>query len=249
MFIVYCHTNLFTKKRYIGWAVIKLGQTPEQAMIRRWKDHCREVDHGSSCIFHNSIRKYGIDAWEHVVLEVHDTIDDVKSAEVRLIAEFQTFFFDHPDLGYNMTEGGDGVRCVGRANHFFGRKHSEKTREIIRHKRAKQIMNALSTETKEKIRIANLNTFAKLRLEGKTTIRAQNVWKSRKANRVVDNRPVLQCNEDWTVIARHASIIDALKAISRPISKYNGSIKKCCEGIYNRAYGFRWKWENDTMHS
>lgn len=151
-------------------------------MIRRWKDHCWHSKRGSTYVFHNSIRKHGKEAWTHEILESHETIEEVKLAEIRLIAEHQTFFYDHPDKGYNMTRGGDGVRNFGELNHFFGKKHTEATRAIIKEKRAEQVMNPCSAEKALKISQSNLKTFEKLKATGATRQRAINSWKSRRAN-------------------------------------------------------------------
>jgi hypothetical protein len=60
-------------------------------------------------IFHAAIRKYTPDVWDHVVLETHETETLVKAAEIKLITEHRTFYIEHPDLGYNMTRGGEGL--------------------------------------------------------------------------------------------------------------------------------------------
>lgn len=163
MYVVYCHINRLNGKRYVGWAVVNEGQSSHDAMMRRWKDHCWHVRQGSTYVFHNSIRKHGEDAWRHDVLEVHSDLKPAKDAEVRLIAELQTFFFEHPETGYNMTRGGDGCQMSGTLNHFFGKRHSEQARQIIKEKRAQQVMLPCTPEKAEKIRNANIETFSRLR--------------------------------------------------------------------------------------
>lgn len=245
MYIVYCHTNRSNGKRYIGWATVKEGQTSYDAMMRRWREHCYDVRHGSKFIFHNAIRKHGVDNWDHEVLETHPSEDLVKATEIRLIVEYRTLFHDYPDLGYNMTPGGDGRAMLGELNSFFGHHHSAETRAIIKQKRALQTMTC-SPEKAEKIRQTNLKTFAKLKLTGMTVQRSKKAAETRKLlyPKQDDTQPVLQYNGN-SFVARHNCINDALIAIGKPKHLYNGSIRKCCNGVYKRAYGFEWRWADD----
>lgn len=123
MFIVYCHTNRVNRKRYIGWAIVRKGQTPHNAMMRRWAAHCANP---RSDLFPNAIRKYGTEAWDHEVLEVMSTRKGVKHAERLWIAQRRTCAFDHPESGYNMTRGGDGGGMLG---HVPTPEHREKIRQ------------------------------------------------------------------------------------------------------------------------
>lgn len=102
-FIVYRHTNTTSGKSYIGWTKL--------TMMERWNGHVRLAMRGGRWLFHEAIRDHGVETWVHEVLEVHDTSEAAKSAEIRLIAEYKTCA---PD-GYNMTLGGEGM---------FGFRHS-----------------------------------------------------------------------------------------------------------------------------
>ncbi len=101
-YVVYKHTNRVNGKAYIGWSSMTIDD--------RWKWHCddamKEVD---TFVFHAAIRKYGVDAWDHVVLETHEIEISAKAAEIRLISEHKTFCYEHPATGYNMTRGGEGL--------------------------------------------------------------------------------------------------------------------------------------------
>jgi len=243
MYVVYVHTNRNNDKRYIGWAVVEEGQTYHDAMMRRWKDHCYDARVGLKRLLHNALRKHGDVNWDHEVLDVTRTLEGVKHAEILWIAQRRTYAFDEGNLGYNMTRGGDGVQLFGEQNPFYGKKHKESSRARIKQKRAEQVMGPCSDDKAEKIRQSNVRTFVKLRTTGATSQRAFNVWKSRKANRIETTRPVLQYDND-IFITRHSCIIDALKSIGKDVRLYNGSITKCCEGVYRRAYGFSWRWED-----
>lgn len=106
--IVYRAQNIINGKIYIGYT----GGTIEKRMYA----HYWSANNKSTTHFHNALRKYKTSDWKWTVLEEHKTLKEVTTAEKRLIAENKSM-----ELGYNMTEGGDGG--------FTGA--SEKTREKI----------------------------------------------------------------------------------------------------------------------
>lgn len=248
MHIIYCHTNKLNSKKYIGFTRIKSEmEMPEYAMHKRWLAHCAKVREGSNTIFHNSIRKNGLDNWYHEVLEIHDTEKEAKIAEIRLIAELKTYFFEYPKFGYNMTQGGDGNTQFGELNHFFGKKHSEQTRQLIREARSRQVTTC-SKEKAKKISESNLVTMSKMREDGRLQERTRKSKIALRAKRETTNRnatkPVEQYSYDGlTLIATHKNIWEACAAIGKELSKYNGSIGRCCDHQQLHAYGFSWRWK------
>lgn len=120
MFIVYLHTNRINGKRYVGWAIVKPGQSYHDAMMRRWNTHCKNP---RGDLFARAIRKHGEDAWDHEILEVMRTREGVKHAEKLWIAQRQTCAFEPGHHGYNMTHGGDGGGMLG---HVPSQEHRKK---------------------------------------------------------------------------------------------------------------------------
>jgi len=95
VYTIYCHTNKNNGKRYVGYT--KMG------LETRWSYHLCSTDRGSNLLFHNAIRKHGIDAWHHDVICEIETLKDAKYLERHYIEMLHTW---GPD-GYNMTPGGD----------------------------------------------------------------------------------------------------------------------------------------------
>jgi hypothetical protein len=96
--------NKINGKAYIGYT--------GQSIDARFNQHVKAALNGELWAFASAIRKYGIDAWEHQTLETHETKQEAIDAEIRLIAEHQTFIGDHRDKGYNMTRGGEGGKML-----------------------------------------------------------------------------------------------------------------------------------------
>lgn len=145
MYVVYLHTNKVNGKAYVGYAEIYRGcETPDAAMMKRWQGHLKHVRHGSSCYFHNAIRKCGSndDVWTHEVLDVLTTLEGAKLAEKLWIVQRRTFAYDEGSWGYNTTRGGEGS-----LGHVY--KHtSERKRKIS----AALTGRPVSQETRNKLR-------------------------------------------------------------------------------------------------
>jgi len=136
MYIIYKHINKQNGKAYIGLSSMTLEA--------RWNGHVNDAKCGSTLIFHRAIIKYGIESWDHTILEAHDSLDDAKNAEMRLIEQHKTFFLEYPEMGYNMTRGGDGT---------IGRHHTPEARSKIAASNSRRIVTA---DTKNKIRLSRL---------------------------------------------------------------------------------------------
>lgn len=98
---IYCITNTLNGKRYVGQSIdIEI----------RWKHHrvdCLNPNASSyKTYFYQALRKYGADNFSFGVIEecAEDELDD------REIYWIQTLKSNNRELGYNTTDGGDGVR-------------------------------------------------------------------------------------------------------------------------------------------
>ena len=137
-----------SNKQYIGIA--------KNSLQNRFSVHVAEAKSGSMTALHKSIRKYGADAFIKEILVVSN-YEYIRDLEIKAIEAFKTM---SPN-GYNLTIGGDGT------NGYF---HTDCTKQKISdlakikmadperrsHLSKLNIGKKLSTETKEKIRLASL---------------------------------------------------------------------------------------------
>lgn len=100
-FIVYRHTNLNSGLSYVGMT--------SKTMHERWRCHVKIARCKPRYHFHRALAKYGLRCWKHEVLQTCETVEAVKSAEVRWITRLRA----QGECGYNSTVGGDGV-MLGR---------------------------------------------------------------------------------------------------------------------------------------
>jgi group I intron endonuclease len=227
-YVVYKHTNRANGKAYIGWSSL--------TMEERWKWHCYDaVTARDSFVFHAAIRKHGSEAWNHEVLEICVSEAAAKLAEIRLITEHKTFRFEHPDKGYNMTRGGDGVsgltwsaerrkRCSGENAPMFGRRGhlapawGKPGTMLGKHHKAvtKQHMREIMTGR-------------------------EITWKQKISEGQPGKRAVQQLR-DGVVIATYPSLGTAERTTAIPRS----NICKCCRGKLRHAGGFQWQYSGEA---
>jgi len=131
---IYQILNLVTNKRYIGQA---------ENIQARIHEHKRKRNKG---YLYRSINKYG---WDNFEISVLERVDDISKLDER-----EQFWLDHfksymPLSGYNICKIAGTTRgrkrpkkellgiikyrksCIKEKNHFFGKKHNDKTKRKI----------------------------------------------------------------------------------------------------------------------
>lgn len=112
LYEIYLVTNLVNNKKYIG-------QTKKGRLKRRWFEHSK-VDLNDNRVFHNAIKKYGIENFKIEIIETNISEELIDEREKYYIEYFNTFYLNNQ--GYNMTLGGQGVH---------GYTFSEETKQLI----------------------------------------------------------------------------------------------------------------------
>lgn len=96
---IYCVHNLINDKRYIGQSVNVEGRLWEHKT--GYEDPVRHTNRH----LQNSIKKYGVDNFEFIVLE-ECTRETLNEREMYWIAYYKS---NEHEYGYNKTKGGDGT--------------------------------------------------------------------------------------------------------------------------------------------
>ena len=128
--IIYKITNLINNKFYIGQDI---KNDPKYF--------------GSGKLIQMAIKKYGK---ENFIKETLEICTDEKQMDEREIFWIKELNATNRKIAYNICEGGKTFRTMKGENHpWFGRKHSEKSKALIKEKRKLQKM---SEEEKERLR-------------------------------------------------------------------------------------------------
>ena len=141
MYYIYRITNKINSKTYIG-----------QHKYKKLNDSYM----GSGKLIKRAIKKYGVENFEKEILysriQYKATADDIERFAItkeRALGKAE----------YNIADGGQGgnlgeevnKKLRGENNHFYGKKHSEKTRRMMSEMRKGKKFGHLSEETKRKI--------------------------------------------------------------------------------------------------
>ena len=114
-YYIYETTNNINGKKYIG-------QHGDDSLDNNYL--------GSGTAILRAIKKYGKEHFSKKILEIVD-IDNINEKEIEWIKKKNAFMSDNY---YNMTEGGEGCRGIqrfGQDNPFYGKTHSEETKQKI----------------------------------------------------------------------------------------------------------------------
>ena len=207
-YTVYMHINKINNKKYIG--ITK--QKPE----KRWSNgnHYKSSPH-----FYSSIKKYGWNNFNHLILFDNLLETEAKIKEVELIAEYNT---TDNYYGYNCTQGGDGIS---------GYKCSE---EQIKKMRERRLGTKASDETKEKMRIAMMGREF-------TDEWKQKIKESHLGDKNPTAKPVVQLNANYELINEFSCGRYAEQELGINVA----NISQVCLGKARSAGGYIFMFKDD----
>jgi len=136
--IVYKYTNIINGKIYIG--------ITSQPIKHRHRQHLNDVNDGY--IFHNAIKKYGIDNFELEIIDTADDYGDLLEKEKLHIKLHNSFVRAINSNGYNQTLGGEGT--IGYKHTIQSKlKMRDVVKERYKHTAHPSTGRAVSSETKK----------------------------------------------------------------------------------------------------
>lgn len=113
--LVYLIHNIVNSKLYVGWT--------RTSFAERWQMHIDHALEGKDWAFSRAIRLHGPNAFSHEILAVVKTRQEATHLEKIWILMLRSF---DPEVGYNMTYGGEG----GRPTEEVRKKISEKIKAL-----------------------------------------------------------------------------------------------------------------------
>lgn len=142
-YTIYLHRNIINQKCYVG-------QTKELNPTRRWRND--GSGYKSQTKFYNAIQKYGWENFEHIILDVVNTIEEANQKE-----QLYIILFDSYNNGYNADYGGKNAEVsfeeklkISESLKKYNQKHPEAGQ-----KHSKFLKEYYQNNPKERIRISN----------------------------------------------------------------------------------------------
>lgn len=170
-FTVYRITNEINGKEYIGF---------------HSTNDINDGYMGSGKIIKKAIEKYGVENFRKEIIAIFDNKEDAEELERELVNEE---FINRVD-SYNISLGGNVCILYGENNGFFGKSHTEETKEIIKEKQGnyrhtketrnkigKSVIKAFNNNPKIKEKISESNKGKNLSEEAKEKLSEANKGK------------------------------------------------------------------------
>jgi group I intron endonuclease len=203
--LIYCVTNKINNKKYIG-------QTTK-GLEKRKQEHLSHLKSRNQR-FYSSIKHYGIENFNWVILEYANTKENLDIKEREWISITNSL---SPELGYNMCEGGS----FGIINEEARKKISDKIKGENHYLYGKHP----SQET--------ISKMIKSRTGRKNTEEIKNKMSISALNRI----PTLSKK----VICLETNIIyGSLREATRLTGVAHTHISECCRGVKKTANSFHW---------
>jgi len=214
--IIYVITNNVNDKKYVGLTT--------KTIEARFKQHQRTANRGSKYPIHCAIRKYGIENFTYDVIQECSTFDELNAAEIDWIAKLCTI-----EQGYNICEGGRGVRGTGIWV------HSEDAKRKISIGNSGKVR---SQETKKKISESVKRIMTKdHRLKCTLGLRTPEARKKIEENNYAKRRkPVYRYSTFGTYLGSFTCCRDAGKRCEANAS----NILQCCHGRIPTVHDSFW---------
>lgn len=241
MYEVYLVTNLINGKHYVG--------ITSQGVETRFKEHLWEAHKGSKTIFHNALRKYGVENFKLETLESDIPQELAEERERYYIKAYDSYYPSRK--GYNMTEGGNGTvgyifteedrKKLSESNK--GRKFTEERNEHLR-----QVMTGreYKPEWKEALSQSRLGRFTGVNNPFHGKHHSEATKNAIRAHNSGDK--VIQLDLEGNVVNEFFNLMDAGRWASENVSKARYTtcatrIREVCVSTNKKctAYGYRWQ--------
>lgn len=223
--VVYCHTNKFNNKKYVG--------ITGRPVNIRWKNG---KGYKSSPHFYAAIQKYGWDNFEHEILFDNLSREEAIQKEKELIFKWK---LKDSNFGYNLTDGGEGTcghklseeqlqkmseRFKGENHPFYGKKMSKEFCLAV--SCARKGMK-FSDEHKENLRKSHLGKA--LSEETKIKIKESSPLKRK------------------VICLETLEVFNSISDVSRKFGKNAKHISECCLGKRQTWNKLHWMYYEDYL--
>lgn len=192
-----------------------VGTTRRKTLKQRWQNGCGYKTQR----FGKYIDEYGWDNFEHVVVSMKLLKEDAYMFEERLISYFSsTFELGH---GFNVSTGGmcgsNGVKHFGKENSFFGKKHKDESKKLIKdhHYDCSKENNSFWGKTHSLESRKKMSNSHKGKQTGKDSPKAKKVI-------CLDNELIFETIKDACIFAKSSKVGDV------------------CRGERHTAGGYSW---------
>lgn len=211
---VYMHTNKVNRKKYIG--------ITSQKPTSRWKNGKGYEEYTR---FGRAIEKYGWDSFQHEILFTSLNRKEAESAEIKLIAKYQT---QNPKFGYNLASGGlvnSGWSQSEEAKKNLSEIHTGKPR---------------TAETKEKISKTIKKKWENKNFSQNMSNAMKRHWKNDEYRMKISGSNNYNARE--VICVETNKIYGSMTEAQKDTGIHHNNIYQVCCGERQTAGGYHWKY-------
>ena len=257
---------------------VYIGQTLNEE--RRRKEFLNLKKQYGGLKINNARKKYKPENFEYEILFEKEYSDiEIANNELNILEEKYIKEYDSINNGYNTTLGGDSIRgvmlnedCKQRMintikkgyeegkiiNPFKNRKHTEKTKEILREKSLGRTSSFKGHKHTEETKVILSECHSKMVGEKNSFYGKKHTEETKKTIGLKNSKSVVQIDKNTNEILNiFKSCKDAALFLNKP--KGSSEIIRVCKNSfktqngykkYNKtAYGFKWKYLTDIERS
>jgi group I intron endonuclease len=230
-YIIYLHVNKINNKVYVG---ITKHSNPEL----RWR-----CGYKNNPYFNYSIKKYGWDGFDHIVLFRNLPKEIACKLEIKLIARYRK-----KGICYNIANGGEGSIAM-----------SESTRNKLRKYKGIRSSQYGKKRTKDRIEKQRVIALHMWETRSKEEVNASLKPYQYKAGSLHPNygKPISNIHKDRIKVALSKAVLMIDKSTNEILrefesatdaetflSKRSHHISSCCNNKRKSAYGYIWRYKN-----
>lgn len=256
------------EKSYIGIVYSRkenVDRNPKTRWGKNGGGYKPKENRKESTKFWNAIQKYGWNSFKHdILLKIQcETLDELlfwlNTFEQYYIEKYDSFY-----NGYNSTLGGDGTRGVqlfGEKNSFYGKHHTEETKQKIgnvnrgrKHteeakrkmsesQKIAQLGHKVSDETRKKISEANRNRDKEINRRISETKKGKKLTEQHKQN-IKNSAPRGKNHKraKKVICIETGEVFDTTSQAADVYGVSRGMITMCCKGERKSVKGKHFKY-------
>lgn len=195
-----------------------VGKTT-QSIEKRWQEHISDSKKERCEIrpLYRAIRKYGIENF---------FIEEIEKCDVDILSEREQYWIQYYNTykdGYNATIGGDGSIILD---------YDKIVSSYLTYHNISEVSRQLSCHPDSVRKILSINDIP--------------IKTSSEISREMNSKPIAQYDLNGNFIRKFSSVSDACKFFKRDRKEIGQHIGKCANGKRKTAYGFIWKWIQES---
>lgn len=236
-YIVYCYCNKINLKKYIGITKRSLEQREKNHLSEAYNPMCLKYN----TPFKSAIRKYGIDAFDKIIIDYADSLEEANEKEKYYIQKYNSYCYKKDGWGYNATEGGDGVKRHYKSIVQLDKNDGSFINVFESISDVEKVFNTGHISECVNKKIPTVCGYCWMFEDEYKSLTKKEVY---DYVQIINNR-IVQLSEDNQIVKIWDSALEA----SKTLGCHDSLIIKNCHGMRKTHNGFVWRFYSDYINN